>query len=100
MIRLQKKNRRPLPSVREVSAAATQGERMLVFSMWENMRALRFPGQPRDFDARVRVSAPANAEDPLNVAGNGRCHGAFWHRGDRRHRRPKSDSGHPELSIA
>ncbi len=40
---------------------------MLMYSMWENMRALLIPSEPMEFDSRVPVNAPANAEDWLNV---------------------------------
>jgi hypothetical protein len=40
---------------------------MLMYSMWENMRALLIPGEPMEFASRVPVNAPANAEDWLNV---------------------------------
>jgi hypothetical protein len=40
---------------------------MLVYSMWETMRARLFPGEPMEFASRVPVNAPANAEDWLNV---------------------------------
>jgi sulfur-oxidizing protein SoxY len=36
---------------------------MLVYSIWENMRALQISGEPMEFDSRV----PVNAEDWLNV---------------------------------
>jgi hypothetical protein len=36
---------------------------MLVYSMWETMRALLIPGEPMEFASRV----PVNAEDWLNV---------------------------------
>jgi sulfur-oxidizing protein SoxY len=44
-----------------------QGERVLVYSMWEPMRALLIPSEPMEFASRVPVNAPANAEDWLNV---------------------------------
>jgi hypothetical protein len=40
---------------------------MLMYSMWENMRALLIPGEPMEFASRVPVNAPTNAEDWLNV---------------------------------
>jgi hypothetical protein len=40
---------------------------MLVYSMCETMRARLFPGEPMEFDSRVPVNAPANAEGWLNV---------------------------------
>jgi hypothetical protein len=40
---------------------------MLMYSMWETMRARLFPGEPMEFDSRVPVNAPANAEDWLNI---------------------------------
>jgi hypothetical protein len=40
---------------------------MLVYSMWETMRALLISGEPIEFDSRVPVNAPANAEGWLNV---------------------------------
>ena len=36
---------------------------MLVYSIWENMRALQISGEPMEFDSRF----PVNAEDWLNV---------------------------------
>ena len=36
---------------------------MLMYSMWENMRALLIPSEPMEFDSHV----PVNAEDWLNV---------------------------------
>jgi sulfur-oxidizing protein SoxY len=48
-------------------AAASAEPDPLRSVMWDDMRALILGGGPVVFDERVRVTAPASAEDALNV---------------------------------